>query len=740
MIWLDCETGQERAILEPKGAHANIAVVAVSPGGQFGLSGEDEGGVKLWELATGRELRRFNDGRKDGIRSLRFSPSGQVFASANAAGIITFWDVASGEKLRAQQFGDTQGPEGTPPSRLAAKVVFSKDLRIALWGTKYRGLGVWLLTDKPLVKKHIHSCSGFVRMSPDGLVGLSLYNYIEPTLCFWDLRTDNPLLEIRFKDQPSSAVFSADGKRVLVGTKPRDNQKQNDSLFLWDLVGNKKVWSYPAGHRVSAVAFSVDGRLAISSGDEFRSWSASEAEDVEVPMRLWEVATGKLLQKFCWMKAPSAGPQLPNKSRMDIELRFREIGTRRLTGVALLPGTNLALTVSEDSTAILWDMGSGLQVRSIRLDSHPRSMRYSDHRPGVSLLPGGHSLLVLGVGGNSIKHLDITNLTEINTFPQTESYGMYGHALFEGELLVANDEEAQLNIWELKTRRLIRTITPSLMGTAATSINGKQLVCLSQTNLMFCDFSFPEQFRNFEPRLLRARELLNRDPKNAEALAILGEWYAFLGLWDWAIEVLELSRSRGFTVSSLALARSYWKSGQPLVARQEFTRALKQGDAPEYYLQLCINSLKDDATSAPPSGQSLPQSEPRTVRAVEDGFLDPLNAKAMLNHQGQLVKVKGKIVKFGTSKSGTFYFLNFAENYRSALTLAFKQSDNPAEFRPETLKEYVNKTVIVEGKIIDYQGAPEIIITTLAGIKVQAESQPTREEASSGDTKRKPQN
>ena len=53
-VW-DGKTGKQIAMLE--GAHrGNLTAVAVSPDGKIGLTGDEEGWIRAWDLDTGVEL------------------------------------------------------------------------------------------------------------------------------------------------------------------------------------------------------------------------------------------------------------------------------------------------------------------------------------------------------------------------------------------------------------------------------------------------------------------------------------------------------------------------------------------------------------------------------------------------------------------------------------------------------------------------------------------------------------
>jgi WD40 repeat protein len=58
--------------------------------------------VKLWDVATGRELRTFSD-HSDDVTSVAFSPDGTMLASGSNDNSVKLRDVATGRELRTLQ-------------------------------------------------------------------------------------------------------------------------------------------------------------------------------------------------------------------------------------------------------------------------------------------------------------------------------------------------------------------------------------------------------------------------------------------------------------------------------------------------------------------------------------------------------------------------------------------------------------------------------------------------------------
>lgn len=79
--------------------HGNVYYMAFSPDGKT-LAAADKHTIRLWDAATGKELRRFGRPRPYGSWSLAFSSDGKLLAAEDSNGVICFWDPATGQELR----------------------------------------------------------------------------------------------------------------------------------------------------------------------------------------------------------------------------------------------------------------------------------------------------------------------------------------------------------------------------------------------------------------------------------------------------------------------------------------------------------------------------------------------------------------------------------------------------------------------------------------------------------------
>lgn len=255
-LW-DVETGQE--LRRFRVGLAPVHAVTFSPAGLRALCGTDEGDFGLWDLETASELRRLA-GHKADVLSAAFSPHNDLALSGSDDHTLRLWDLITGKELRCFQ----------GHFLWVNCVAFSADGRQALSGSLDKTVRLWDLETGAELRR----CRGHrkevrsVAFSPDGRFALSASE--DKTVRLWDLETGEELRCFKGHTQPvNCAVFTPDGLSVLSGS-------DDGTVRLWDVVSGRQEYCYE-GHTgwVHSVAVSPDGRYAASGGQDktVRFWA-----------------------------------------------------------------------------------------------------------------------------------------------------------------------------------------------------------------------------------------------------------------------------------------------------------------------------------------------------------------------------------------------------------------------------------------------------------------------------------
>jgi WD40 repeat protein len=94
--------------------------VAISTDGKTALSGSQDNTLRLWDLAGGREIRKFV-GHSEPVQSVAFAPDGKTALSGSLDNTLRLWDLVSGREIRK-----FEGPGGV------TSVAFAPDGKTAL--------------------------------------------------------------------------------------------------------------------------------------------------------------------------------------------------------------------------------------------------------------------------------------------------------------------------------------------------------------------------------------------------------------------------------------------------------------------------------------------------------------------------------------------------------------------------------------------------------------------------------
>jgi WD40 repeat protein len=248
------------------GHKAEVKGVAISPDGRYALSGGVDETARLWDLASGNELKVFKGHTKQ-IWSVAFLPGNRVITGSWDA-TARIWDTIKGEQLRSLDHPvDVNG------------VAVSRDGKFLLTGCDDQSVRLWNLDTMQVVQRY-QGHTGFVyavAFSPDGRLVAS--GSQDKSIRVYDRKSGNQIARMDQGNPVSNVAFSSDSRHVF--------SSGDDAVYMWDAANGKlfKKFAAPNMGIVTGMAISPDGRRLLTASDDKL-------------VRLWDIASGKELAAF----------------------------------------------------------------------------------------------------------------------------------------------------------------------------------------------------------------------------------------------------------------------------------------------------------------------------------------------------------------------------------------------------------------------------------------------------------
>ncbi len=456
--------------------------VAFSPDGTKLATGDVEGGLRLWEVATSKLLLNF-EGHIGWVWSTAWSPDGRILASCSSDKTIRLWDTQTKECINILK-GHTSS---------IWSVAFSPNGEIIASGSDEPIIRLWDVKSGECSK----TLSGHtgrilsVAFSPDGQTLASGSD--DCTIRIWNVSTGKCQILQGHTNHIWSVVFSGEGNTLASGSA-------DHSICLWD-ISNSTCIQILKSHTgcVRALQFSPNNKLLISSSDDktIRVWDLQDklknnqclriltghtnavfsisfnyidgtiaSGSTDQTVRIWNIQTGNSLKTLkgytnsVFSIAYSASGQNLASGSTDQLVRLWDINTGTclkilqghfdwVTCVAFHPNGKWLASSSVDRTIRLWDISTGTCIKT--LHGHTGWVQ------SVAFSLSG-TLLASASDDQTVRLWDVSTFTCLKT--------LHGHTNWiwaiafspDGNLLASSSEDATIRLWSVNTGECIKIL------------------------------------------------------------------------------------------------------------------------------------------------------------------------------------------------------------------------------------------------------------------------------------------
>lgn len=481
--------------------------------------------IKLWETATGRELRNISTGGQNGMglsTVFAFSPDSRLLAAAASNNSVKVYDVISGRELQTLAGGQASfmasfGATFIAFSADGKKLVTVSDA-IKVWDVaSWRELKT--LDTATLTASGLTGGEGGMALSSDGnqlarvdeggskikvldLVAgrearsvslphdqidslelcfaadghLVAAGIVEKKLKVWDVSTKQTERDLATTTQEFSLIkFSRDGRLLALS--------EGYTVKLWDLAAGRELPSLNVPNigvftQIGGVfvSFSEDGKRAATGGFGTQTF-------------LWETETGKQLlpmtgrSNMAYEVAFSAdGTQLSagGRTRWDLRtgrgMRVTPAPSDKLFGIPGPDGKRIALFAPNSNTITILETTSGRQLQALTRATTGGGVERVTFSPDGRLLAARYmedqgsqgAKTVVGPPSSQVKIWDVTSGSEVQTLTLATAPNRVSFTS-DGRGLVTVGGQGEVVLWDIGSGNRLRSFAATSTATPAAS-------------------------------------------------------------------------------------------------------------------------------------------------------------------------------------------------------------------------------------------------------------------------------
>jgi WD40 repeat protein len=415
------------------GHSSGINCAVFAPDGRWLASGGADNSIRIWDVASGLELRALV-GHQNWIKSLAVNSKGDLLASGSNDRTVKIWNVASGGELLTLS-GHQAAVEA---------IVFSGDDRMIISGSSDNSIKIWDASSGRELRTLTGHTSAIATLavSIDGKTLAS--GSADGAIKLWNLADGSPIRTLNKQTKKITALgFSSDNRNVISGSAGGD-------LILWDSTNGKPRFTIEQSQTAALALNFISDREVLTLTADGQIFSIDIATGKQKTVRPANADAPDMLFASISKDGKLVGSGAGNRS---VEIRTVADGklTRALSShaaaffaVAFSRDGRWLASAANDRTVRLWQIATGRAM--------PRLTGHTGWVQALAFSPDNR-LLASGSNSGEIKLWDVNTGKEVfkQSFPGDRFHAIAFSA--DGKWIAAAGIAQTIHLVELATKQ-----------------------------------------------------------------------------------------------------------------------------------------------------------------------------------------------------------------------------------------------------------------------------------------------